>query len=201
MSTNPEKPKRRKPTKPTIKGVNTTPKALPESIQAGQSVSSTKAERAATRRDVFIEELAKGETVTDACRIAGLSRQYAYELRAGDAGFSAEWDAAIECGTDALEAEARRRAMAGSDGLIIFLLKGRRRAIFGEAVRLESKTDLTVKGEINGPADQAIFASLNQFAAIKASLGVLQDRLKENNLPFEIETQLQTDQTPELDIA
>lgn len=46
-------------------------------------------------------------------------------FRCADA-FAAEWDEAVDEGTDVLEDVAFRRAVDGSDRLLIFLLKARR---------------------------------------------------------------------------
>lgn len=60
------------------------------------------------------------------CLAAGISKSHAYELRQRDEDFALRWADAIEEGTERLEEEARRRAMDGSDTLLIFLLKARR---------------------------------------------------------------------------
>src|SRR4051794_39898402 len=100
-------------------------------------------------KDRFLEELTKGSTVKDAAAAACVTRQATY-LWKKDEAFAAAWEAAIEEGVDDLEKEARRRAYEGveepvfqggkevgrvrkySDALIMFLLKGRRRAVFGD---------------------------------------------------------------------
>jgi hypothetical protein len=50
--------------------------------------------------------------------------------RDDDPSFAAEWLDAAEAGIDLLEDEARRRAMAGSDLLLIFLLRNRRPDVY-----------------------------------------------------------------------
>ena len=87
--------------------------------------------------------LSDGHTVKHAVETAGLSRSQAYDLRREQPEFAAAWDAAIIEGAEALEQEAFRRAVEGtdkpivhlgvvtdtvkeySDTLLIFLLKGR----------------------------------------------------------------------------
>ena len=96
------------------------------------------------KRDVFLDALRSGHSVTKAAAACGLSRSTVYNHRAAEPEFAAEWDAAVEAGTDGMEDEARRRAVEGtlkpvyhqgqqvgtireySDTLLIFLLKGRR---------------------------------------------------------------------------
>jgi hypothetical protein len=95
-------------------------------------------------RDLFIRTLADSGNVSHAAQKVGINRRTAYHWRKSDAEFRLEWDHAIETAVDALEAEARRRAMDGveetqyyrgepsgvlrkySDALLILLLKAHR---------------------------------------------------------------------------
>lgn len=88
----------------------------------------------------FLLALARGCSVTQACKLAGVSRQHAYRCRARSERFAAQWQDAWESGTDALEDEATRRALAGSDVLLMFLLKARRPEKFRDHVRVEHDT-------------------------------------------------------------
>lgn len=98
----------------------------------------------------FIKHLKETTNVSEACKVINVSRQTIYNLRDADDDFRDEWDNAIEIGVDALEGEARRRALHGhkevilykgepvkigdevlfkkvySDSLLMFLLKGQR---------------------------------------------------------------------------
>jgi hypothetical protein len=81
----------------------------------------------------FLSVLASSCNVSRAARLAKVGRQTAYDRRTSNAEFAKAWDHAIETGVDALEYEARRRAMDGyrdnkrySDLLMIFLLKAHR---------------------------------------------------------------------------
>jgi hypothetical protein len=87
--------------------------------------------------DAFIEALAEGETVTAACRVADLGRRTVYDERGRNEDFARAWEDAIEAGTDSLEAEARRRALDGSDRLLEFLLKARRPDVYRERVSID----------------------------------------------------------------
>jgi hypothetical protein len=103
------------------------------------------------RRQVFLRTLAETGNVTAAVEIAGTSRSRVYELRKADPSFAVAWEEAEESAADALEAEARRRAVVGvlepvvsagkvvrdddgqpiairrySDNLLLALLKARR---------------------------------------------------------------------------
>jgi hypothetical protein len=103
------------------------------------------------RQESFLKALAQNGNVTAAVAAAGTSRTRVYELRKTDTAFAAAWDEAEQTAADALEAEARRRAVEGvqeplvsagklvrdddgqliairrySDNLLLALLKARR---------------------------------------------------------------------------
>lgn len=65
------------------------------------------------RRAAFLAALAETGNVSRAARAAKASRSRAYQLKAEDADFADEWNDALEIATDALDAEARRRAIDG----------------------------------------------------------------------------------------
>ncbi len=104
----------------------------------------------ATRKKRFLTALAAGHSVMTAAEAAGVARQTVYRWRQEDETFARAWDEAIEAGTDRLEDEALRRAFAGSDTLLIFLLKARRPTKYRDthhvqhdgAVRIEVVTPL-----------------------------------------------------------
>lgn len=89
------------------------------------------------KRESFLAALMDGESVTSAAKSIGLSRQALYRTRLGDEKFAADWDDAVECGTDCLEDEAVKRARDGSDTLLIFMLKARRPEKFKDRVANE----------------------------------------------------------------
>lgn len=77
------------------------------------------------KKDLFLQELAGGWSVSKAAKAAGIGRASAYRYRADDPEFAAAWDAALEQGVDFLEDMAAQRAEV-SDTLLIFKLKGAR---------------------------------------------------------------------------
>jgi hypothetical protein len=97
------------------------------------------------RRRRFLAALARGDSVSIAAVSAGATRTPFYVWRADDPQFAADWDQALEAGTDLLEDEARRRAMDGSDLLLIFLLRARRPEIYNR------KQQLALSGDLNAP--------------------------------------------------
>jgi hypothetical protein len=66
------------------------------------------------RQKRFLKSLADTGNVTAAVAVAGTSRTRVYELRKADPAFAAAWEEAEEIAADALEAEARRRAVEGT---------------------------------------------------------------------------------------
>jgi hypothetical protein len=61
---------------------------------------------------------------------AGIGRSTLYEDRRKDQEFAKAWDDAVMQGIDRLEDEAYRRATAGSDTLLTFMLRGRRPDVY-----------------------------------------------------------------------
>ncbi len=106
-------------------------------------------------KPAFIEALRATGNVTRAAQYAGRSRNQAYYVRRQSADFAAQWDEALEEGTDLLDAEARRRAVTGidkpvyykgkvvgsitkySDKLLMFLLKAHRPQKFRDGGKVE----------------------------------------------------------------
>lgn len=71
-------------------------------------------------------------TVQAACRAVGIGRRTWYNWKRDDPAFAALVAEADEDVTDELEEEAHKRAKDSSDTLLIFLLKAKRRAIYGD---------------------------------------------------------------------
>lgn len=125
-----------------------------------------------------------GGHVTKAARAVALARGYMYQVRERDPQFAADWDAAIEEGTENLEREAYRRAFKGtrkpvfqggelvghiqeySDTLTIFLLKGRRPTVYRDQAVVEHNLTgaLTIDATMAGLSTDA----LEQIEAILA---------------------------------
>lgn len=67
---------------------------------------------------VFIEALSNCGNITEACRVANVSRDWAYDKRKADPDFAAQWEAALEIAIDSLESEAWRRGRDGYEEFI-----------------------------------------------------------------------------------
>ena len=97
----------------------------------------------------LLDALRQGASVASACHTAGVGRSTAYEWREADTAFRDAWDDAVEAGTDELEDEAVKRAKAGSDTLLIFMLKARRPDKYKDRVATEhtGRVNLTITPE------------------------------------------------------
>ena len=109
----------------------------------------------AAQRAAFLQALSETASITKACEISKLPRRTVYNWREADPHFAEAWDEALELGTDALEDEAIRRALHGtdkpvyqggkrvgavrefSDTLLIFMLKAKRPEKYKERVATE----------------------------------------------------------------
>ena len=109
------------------------------------------------KREKFLVALRDGQSISDACKASNVARRTAYNWRDSDKDFAAEWDDALDEGSDLLEDEAKRRAVDGvdepvfyqgqevarvkkySDTLLMFLLKGRRPEKFKDRHELMGK--------------------------------------------------------------
>jgi Beta-ketoacyl synthase, N-terminal domain len=74
----------------------------------------------------MLEALARGMSPARAAKVAGVGRSTAYLWRREDPEFAQKWDDAVADGIDLLEDEVCRRALEGSDKLLMFLLERRR---------------------------------------------------------------------------
>jgi hypothetical protein len=108
---------------------------------------SNRTDRTANTREAFLQTLAQSGNVTGSCEELGISRTQAYHWRNTDPEFAQRWDEALELGADALEDEAKRRALGGSDYLMAFLLRGLRPERYKEraTVDLSVRTSLDVR--------------------------------------------------------
>lgn len=136
------------------------------------------------KREKFLKRLAETANITLSSNSIGMTRNALYNIRARDPEFAKAWDDALEEATDALEFEARRRALHGtdkpvfhrgkkcgiikeySDTLMIVLLKAHRGEKFKERYQ----------GELSGPGGAPIPAevAMNIHPAARTIL----DRIK-----------------------
>ena len=91
----------------------------------------------------FLEAIRSSGNVRLAARAAGIDRSTPYQRARRDPVFAAAWAEATEDAIDLLEAEARRRALASSDQLLMFLLRAHRPEKYRDRfdVRLELQAE------------------------------------------------------------
>jgi hypothetical protein len=89
--------------------------------------------------------LTSGQSITAACKAAGICRNSFYKRRDADEGFRTALAQAFEDSADALEDIARARAARRSDVLLIFLLKGLRPEKYRERSDVIGRTGVTLE--------------------------------------------------------
>ena len=88
-------------------------------------------------KERFLKGLEETSLVTEACKLADVSRITAYKHRKLDDDFAERWEEIIEADTEQLEQVAVRRAKDSSDTLLIFLLKSRRPHVYRDRYELQ----------------------------------------------------------------
>ena len=94
----------------------------------------------------FLELIAATGNVHLAAAAVGIDRSTPYQRAARDPAFATAWAQAREDAIDTLEAEARRRALASSDPLLMFLLRALRPEVYRDT--------LTVRVDIRREAER-----------------------------------------------
>ncbi|HET8626735.1 MAG TPA: hypothetical protein VFL91_04920 [Thermomicrobiales bacterium] len=94
------------------------------------------------KKRAFLAAFAENGNASRAAALAGVHRAQHYRWLAADPDYAAAFREAREHAADRLEEEARRRALAGSDTLLIFLLKGARPEKYAERRRHERADEL-----------------------------------------------------------
>ena len=114
---------------------------------ATKALARTKKRRlgSATWRAPFLAALQNSGNVRASCLAAKVDRAVVYRRRDDDEPFRGQWDEATRDAVELLEAEARRRAMSGSDVLLIFLLKA-------NDAKYRFAENVHVTGELSWPA-------------------------------------------------
>jgi hypothetical protein len=115
----------------------------------------------------FIEAYRASGIVRLSATAAGIDRDTAYKRRRRDPRFAADWAQAEQDAIDILEAEARRRALGGSDALLMFLLRGHRPALYRERVdvRLDVRREAErLAAELDGVSADELVAEAERIA-------------------------------------
>lgn len=94
-----------------------------------------------SKKRQFLELLVSTGLPSEAAEALGESKTEVYKWRAQDPFFAKKWDQIIQgVIVPILEAEAARRAISGSDALLMFLLKAYDRKRFDDKVAMLNQT-------------------------------------------------------------
>jgi hypothetical protein len=97
------------------------------------------------RIDEFLRLLSQGCRVRDAASSVSLAFSGLYNRRRTDPAFAKRWEDATRVKVEHLVAEAERRAMAGSDKILMFLLSSYAPEKFKQRTALEHQGALSLQ--------------------------------------------------------
>lgn len=80
----------------------------------------------------FFDGLSESGIVSAACQKARISRKTVYQYKRENEEFARRWAEAEQLGLSVLEDVAAKRAIKSSDTLLIFLLKHRKKDVYGD---------------------------------------------------------------------
>lgn len=92
-------------------------------------------------REIFLDHLRKTANVSESARVAVVARRTIYDWRDADQVFAEAWDDAVDEATDALEAEARRRAIEGDEEYVVSMGQLVRDPKTGEYLTTRKRSD------------------------------------------------------------
>lgn len=113
----------------------------------------------------FCEIFAATGNVRLAAGAAGVSRDTPYKRARRSPAFAARWARAREEAIDTLEAEARRRALSGSDALLMFLLRAHRPERYRETIRIDIRREAERLASELGIDPEAAIAEAEKLVA------------------------------------
>ena len=95
------------------------------------------------RKEAFLRILAAGDTtIADAARSLGVDPQTPGRHRKTDPDFAHAWDEAVAQRLDLFETEARKRALGGSDRLLIRILEAECPEKYSPRLRTDNRTEI-----------------------------------------------------------
>lgn len=125
-------------------------------------------------KPLFLSTLQATGIVRLAAKAANIDKSTAYDHKKSDKAFEAQWVEAVEDSIELLEAEARRRALHGtdkpvfqggkqvgtireySDTLAIFLLKAHRPTVYRERWQIEQNVNVVHSGSVTMQTDDQL---------------------------------------------
>lgn len=134
------------------------------------------------KQAVFLDVVRSTGNVSAGARAADVLRAQVYSQRRKDKAFRAEWDSALQGALDDLEGALRRRAVDGiekavyyggkqcgasvtySDNLGMFLLRGRRKDVFGDGKPTPATSEISEANLANTSPRERLLAKLYQMS-------------------------------------
>ena len=113
------------------------------------------------RQAVFLQALRCSPIVGHAARAAGITVETAYRLRRRSKAFAGAWDEAREAAVDEIEDVAIKRAVDGSDQLMVQILRAHR------PERYRPQIDVDVQGRVDIVVD-LVPAGASASASVEA---------------------------------
>jgi hypothetical protein len=164
---------------------------LPDAVSIG-IVASRDPEKRATLKRIFLDVLRTTGQVTEACRICNVPKSLAFKWRYDDPEFMTRWDMITRAELlPHLESEAFRRAMNGSDLLMMFLMKAYDRDRFDDRAAqtkvLQKQPSITIQIRDVDRSLVAIADSSKNLPSIEYQTGRLLDAKKEQSTVIDAE--------------
>lgn len=94
-------------------------------------------------RVAFLQAIAAGRNITDACKEAKVTRDCVYKSMVLPR-FKREYEWAKKAANERLEVEAYSRAINGSDRLLEFMLKSRMPEVYGDKMHVKTTHETTL---------------------------------------------------------
>jgi hypothetical protein len=101
-------------------------------------------EAVAKYKELFLAQLQKGRSPGVAARNIKIARATAYGWKKEDREFDAAWKDAVETGLDVIETSVYDSALAGNSSDAQFILKHRRRDVYGNVDNSQAKSDFSL---------------------------------------------------------
>lgn len=136
-----------------------------DKINGGKPLEQTKDYKAWARtkglKRTFIAYYADCGVLSMACAYANVNPQTVKKWLASDPDFQQDYDDATDMAVGILEHEARRRALAGSDRLLEFLLKSLRPEVYRERYEVKQEVAGDYIIDISNPNQTAITSAIH----------------------------------------
>ena len=160
-----------------------------DSLSAPDSSNSLKKPRKkrvapATWIDGFLKAIEGGASIGSASRLNGICRTTHTARLESDKVYADRYRDAVANFIDGIEDRVVIQAVRpdADPKLLLRILEVRRPEVWGTKTKIDLNANHS--GAIGGPADDALYAYANMIGALKAEVGMLQGKLKENGIAY-----------------